>query len=50
MSGGVGHRCDLDLALLGLRGRSAAEALIRPLAWELPYTAGAALKRRIFFF
>ena len=33
-----------ELALLRLWGRSAATALIRPLAQELPYAAGAALK------
>ena len=34
-----------DLALLGLWCRTAAAALIRPLAWELSYAAGAGLKR-----
>ena len=28
------------------RIRPAAAALIRPLAWELPYAAGVALKRQ----
>ena len=46
MSWGVGQRCGLDLALLWLWGRPAAVALIHPLAWELPYAAGAALKRQ----
>ena len=46
MSCGVGHRCSLDLALLWLWYRSAAAALIRLLAWELLYAAGAALKRK----
>ena len=32
--------------LLWLWCRSAAMALIRPLAWELPYAAGAALKKK----
>ena len=32
--------------LLWLWGRPAATALIRPLAWEPPYAAGAALKRQ----
>ena len=32
--------------LLLLWCRPAAAALIRPLAWEFPYTAGAAVKRR----
>ena len=35
MSCGVGHRHDLDLALLLLWCRLEAAALIRPLAWEL---------------
>ena len=35
-----------DLALLWLWCRPAAVALIRPLAWELPYAIGAALKRK----
>ena len=39
---GVGPRHGSDLALL--RRRLAAVALIGPLAWELPYAAGAALK------
>ena len=38
MSCGVGRRHGLDLALLW--------APIRPLAWELPYAVGAALKRQ----
>ena len=40
MSCGVGHRRGSDLVLLWL----VAAALIQPLAWELPYAAGAALK------
>ena len=40
----VGHRQSLDPALL-LWCRQAAIALIQPLAWELPYAAGAALKK-----
>ena len=44
MSPGVGHRCSLDLPLLWLWHRPAAVAPIRPLAWELPYAAGVALK------
>ena len=47
MSCDVGHRCGLDLALLWLWHRLAAIDLIVPLAWELPYAAGAALKRQI---
>ena len=46
MSCGVGHRYDSVLALLWLRCRLEAAALIRPIAWELPYAAGAALKRQ----
>ena len=45
VSCGVGHRRGSDLALLWLWCRPAAAAPIRPLAWDLPYTAGAALKR-----
>ena len=47
MSCGVGHRRDLDLALLWLWHSPAALALIRPLAWELPYAIGVALKSKI---
>ena len=36
----------LDPALLWLCCRLAAEALICPLAWELPYAVGVALKRK----
>ena len=32
--------------LLWLWCRSAATALIRPLAWELPYAVGVALKKQ----
>ena len=46
MSYSVGHRRDLDPALLWLWWRPAAVALIRPLAWELPYATGAALKSK----
>jgi len=42
----VGRRCGSDLALLWLWCRAAAAAPIRPLAWELPYAAGVALKRK----
>ena len=42
----VGCRCSSDLALLWLCCRLAAAALIQPLAQELPYVAGAALKRK----
>ena len=43
---GVGRRCGLYLALLWLWGRSAAAALIPPLAREFPYAEGAALKEK----
>ena len=46
MSCGVGRRRISDLALPWLWCRPAAIALIRPLAWEPPYAAGAALKRQ----
>ena len=46
MSCGVGRRCDLQAELLRLWCRLAAVALIQPLAWELPYAAGVALKRQ----
>ena len=46
MSSGVGQRLGSDLALLWLWCRLAAVAPIRPLAWELPYAAGAALKEK----
>ena len=36
LSCGIVHRCGLDLALLWLWCRLAAEGLIRPLAWEPP--------------
>ena len=41
---GLDCRCSLDLALLWLWHRLAATALIRPLAWDLPYAVGVALK------
>ena len=34
-----------DLTLLWLWCRSAAAALIQPLAWELPYAAGVTRKK-----
>ena len=46
MSCGVGRRRGSDPALLWLWRRPVATALIRPLAWEPPYAAGAALKRQ----
>ena len=42
----VGQRHGLDLALLGLWCRLAATALIGPQAWELPYAAGVALRKK----
>ena len=44
VSCGIGHRHGLSLSLLWLW--LVAAALIQPLAWELPYTRGAALKRK----
>ena len=41
---GVGCRCGSDPVLLWLWSRLAAEALIRPLAWDLPFATGVALK------
>ena len=45
MSCGVGHKHSLDPALLWLWCRLAAVALIRPIAWEPPYAASAALEK-----
>ena len=42
---GIGHRCGLDPTLSWLWYRPAAATLIRPLAWELAFAAGAALKK-----
>ena len=44
MSCGVGLRRGPDLVWLWLWWRPAAAVLIPPLAWELPYACGAALK------
>ena len=44
MSCGAGHRLGSDLVLLWLWRRPEAIAPIRPLAWEPPFAAGAALK------
>ena len=41
---GVGCRCGLDPTLLWLWHRLVAIAPIRPIAWELPYVMGTALK------
>ena len=46
MSCGVGHRGSSDLMWLWLWHTPAAIAPIKPLAWELPYTTGAALKSK----
>ena len=45
VSCGVGHKHGSDPALLWLWCRLAATAPIRPLAWEPPYAAGAALEK-----
>ena len=44
MSSGAGHRCGLNPAWLWLWSRSAAAALIQPLAWVLSCATSAALK------
>ena len=46
MSRGLGCRCGLDPALLWLGYRLAAAALIQPLAWEVPYATGTAIKNK----
>ena len=46
MSFDVGRRHSSNPALLWLWCRPADVAPIRPLAWEPPYAAGAALKRQ----
>ena len=46
MSCGIGQSHGLDLALLPLWCRPAATAPIQPLAWELPYAMGAAVKKK----
>ena len=45
MSYGTAQECGLDLALLWLWWRLAAAVPIQPLAWELPYAVGVALKK-----
>ena len=45
VSCGIGLRCGSDPTLLPLWHRPAAVAPIRPLAWELPYASGEALKK-----
>ena len=42
----VGPRLGSDLVLLWVWPRLADAALIRPLAWEFPYAARAALERK----
>ena len=42
----MGHRSGSDPVLLWLWCRPAVAALIRPLAWELSYASGVALKRK----
>ena len=44
LSWGIVHKCGLDPELLWCR--SAAAALIQPLAWERPHAAGVALQRK----
>ena len=46
MSFGEGYGQGLVSALLWLWCRVAATVPIQPLAWELPYVMGAALKRK----
>ena len=46
MSCGVGHSCGSDLVFLWLWHRLAAVSSIHPLAWELPYATGVALKKK----
>ena len=46
MSCSVGRRCGSDLALLWLWCRPAVAAPFQPLAWELSYATGAALKKQ----
>ena len=46
MSRGAGRRRGLDPELLWLSCWLAAAAPILPLAWELPYAGGAALKSK----
>ena len=46
MSCGIGFRCGSDQVLLWLWYRPAVTAPTGPLAWELPYAVGAALKRQ----
>ena len=43
---GVGHRHDLGPTVLWLWGTLGGVALICPLAWELPYATGVALRSK----
>ena len=43
---GIGYRGILDLLLVWLWCKLAAVALIQPLAWEIPYATGVAIKRK----
>ena len=45
-SRGIGQRRSSDPVLLWLWHRLAATALIQPLAWELLYAVGVALKSK----
>ena len=42
----VGHRHGLNLSCCGCGCRLVATAPIQPLAWEVPYAVGAALKKQ----
>ena len=46
MSCGIGRRCGSDPAFLWLWRKPEAAAPIGPLAWELPYATGVALKKQ----
>ena len=46
VSCGIDCRHGLDLVVLRLWGRPVATALIGPQAWELPFAASVALKRK----
>ena len=46
VSCGVGRRHGSDLVLVWLWCRPEVVALIRPLAWELPYAKGVTLKTK----
>ena len=46
VSCGIGCRHGLDLVLLWLWRRPTAVVPIGPLAWELPYASGTALKTK----